>query len=102
MKKKLLSVGIIAASVAGLFAFSTTQSAITGKVTPADGAQSVWAVSTTDSAKGTITSGAFSLQVKPGTYKVIIDATDPYKDVTLDNIEVKDQPVDVGEITLQK
>lgn len=102
MKKKFLTGGILAAAIAGMFAFTSTQSAITGKVTPADGAESVWAVSSMDSAKGEITSGAFSLQVKPGTYKVVIDAKDPYKDVTLDNIEVKDQPIDVGEITLQK
>jgi hypothetical protein len=34
---------------------------------------------------------------------VIVDAKDPYKDVTLENLEVKqDQPLDVGEIVLQK
>ncbi|MFC0775860.1 MULTISPECIES: carboxypeptidase-like regulatory domain-containing protein [Terrimonas] len=103
MKKKMLTCGIIAASVAGLFAFTTTQSSITGKVTPADGAESVWAVSGTDTAKGTISGGAFTLEVKPGTYKLTVDAKDPYKDVTLENLEVKqDQPLDVGEVVLQK
>ena len=104
MKKRMLTCGIVIASVAGLFAFTTTtQSSITGKVTPADGAETVWAVSATDSTKSAITAGAFALQVKPGTYKVIVDAKDPYKDVTLENVEVKqDQPLDVGEIVLQK
>jgi hypothetical protein len=104
MKKRMLTLGVVAASVAGLFAFTTmTQTSITGKVTPAEGAETVWAISGTDSAKGTVTSGAFAIEVKPGTYKVIVDAKDPYKDVTLENLEVKqDQALDVGEIVLQQ
>jgi hypothetical protein len=104
MKKSMLTCGIVAASVAGLFAFtSETQSSITGKVTPVDGAEAVWAISPSDSAKGTVSAGAFTIDVKPGTYRVIVDAKDPYKDVTLENLEVKqDQPLDVGEIVLQK
>jgi hypothetical protein len=104
MKKCMLTCGIIAASVTGLFAFTTaTQTSITGKVVPGDGAETVWAVSATDSTKGTISSGTFTLDVKPGTYKVIVDAKEPYKDVTLENLEVKqDQPLNVGEIVLQK
>ncbi len=104
MKKSMLTLGIVAASVAGLFAFTTmTESSITGKVTPADAADAVWAISAADSTKGTISSGAFTIQVKPGTYKVIVDAKDPYKDVTLENLEVKqDEPLDVGEIVLQQ
>jgi len=102
MKKNILSYGIIAASVAGLFAFTSAQTGISGKVTPQDGAETVWAIGT-DSTKGTISSGNFSIQVKPGTYKVFVDAKDPYKDVTLENLEVREgQPLDVGEIVLQK
>ena len=103
MKRNLLSCGMIAAIAAGVFAFTgPEQGSITGKITPADGAEAIWAISGSDSAKGTVTSGTFSLAVKGGTYKVIIDAKDPYKDVTMDNIEVKDQPVDLGEIVLQQ
>jgi hypothetical protein len=104
MKKRMLTLGVVAASVAGLFAFTTlAQTSITGKVTPAEGAETVWAISGTDSTKGTVTSGAFAIEVKPGTYKVIVDAKDPYKDVTLENLEVKqDQALDVGEIVLQQ
>jgi len=103
MKKRMLTVGIVAASVATLFSFTVSQTAITGKVTPVDGAETVWAIGTTDSTKGAISAGTFTLDVKPGTYKVVIDAKDPYKDVTLENLEVKqDQPLNVGEIVLQK
>ena len=104
MKKRMLFCGILAASVAGLVAFTAVApSSITGKVTPADGAQMVWAISGTDSTKAGINSGAFTLEVKPGIYKVIVDAKAPYKDVLLENLDVKEgQPVDVGEIVLQK
>ena len=104
MKKSMLTCGIFAASIAGLFAFTgSMQTSITGKVVPVDGAETVWAVSATDSTRGTLSSGTFTLDVKPGTYKVIVDAKAPYKDVTLENLEVKqDQPLNVGEIVLQK
>ena len=102
MKKSMLTCGILAASMAGLFAFTSAETGISGKVTPQDGAESVWAIGT-DSTKGIISSGNFSIQVKPGTYKVFLDAKDPFKDVSLENLEVRDgQPLDVGEIVLQK
>ena len=104
MKKQNLKGGILIAFIAVLFGFNTsTQSTISGKVSPADGAESVWAISSTDSVKGVINTGAFTVQVKAGIYKVIVEARDPYKDVLLDNVTVKDgQPADVGEIVLQK
>jgi hypothetical protein len=102
MKKSFLTCGIATATLAIVMAFSDTpQSSISGKITPIDAADAVWAVSTTDSVKAAISTGAFSLQVKPGTYKLIVDAKAPRKDVLLENIEVKDQPVDVGEIVIQ-
>ncbi len=103
MKKNIIIGGLALAMMGGLFAFSTSQSSITGKVSPADGVESVWAISGTDSVKSGLNAGSFTLSVKSGTYKVIIDAKDPYKDVLLDNIAVKDdQPADIGEIVLQK
>lgn len=103
MKRKLLSIGFAAAFALGLVAFTGTQTGIVGKVVPADGVELVWAVSGTDSLKTNVTSGTFSLPAKPGTYKVIIDAKEPYKDVTFDNVEVKDgEPTDLGEIALQQ
>jgi hypothetical protein len=45
----------------------------------------------------------FSFSVKPGIYKVVVDAIEPYKDAVLENISVKEgQTVDVGEIMLQR
>ena len=91
-------------AITGLYAFRTIdQGSITGKVSPADAAQAVWAVSGTDSITANVVNGAFSLAVKAGTYKVVVDAKEPYKDASVDNVTVADgSPVDVGEIKLQK
>jgi hypothetical protein len=100
MKKTIL----FSAFVAGVLIFSMPQSAITGSMLPADGAESIMAFSGTDSAKGVIlNTGSFSLSVKPGIYKLLVDAKAPYKDVLLENLEVKDErPLDIGQIVLQK
>ena len=104
MKRLLLASGIVLSGITGLYAFrSVDQSSITGKVSPADQAEAVWAISGTDSVTANVVSGAFSLAVKAGTYKVVVDAKEPYKDASLENVTVADgAPTDVGEIKLQK
>ena len=114
--KKIVLTGLIASVVLGSLlpltmqrvastqiSDGTLQSSITGRVSPAEGAESIWAISSTDSIKVGIASGNFSAQVKPGTFKILVDAKAPYKDVLLDNLEVKENQVfDVGEIILQQ
>ena len=104
MKRFLLTSGILISGIAGLYAFRTIeQSSITGKVSPADKANAVWAISGTDSTTAKVVSGMFSLTAKAGTYKVVVDAKDPYKDVALEGVVVKDgEATDLGEIKLQK
>jgi hypothetical protein len=110
----IMKKGILACLVASIFignALSFTlrkdkvvpAGTITGKISPADGAESVWAIAATDTLKTAAVGGNFSLQVKPGTYKLFVSAKTPYKNVLLDNLEVKEsQVLDVGEIILQK
>jgi hypothetical protein len=103
MKNNLPFAVVMMIAIAGFLSFTSPQSSITGKVTPAEGATTVWAVQGTDSVKATISAGAFAFQVRPGTYRLLVDARDPYKDVSLENLEVKEgQPLDVGEIVLQQ
>jgi hypothetical protein len=104
MKRLLLAGGIALSAITGLYAFrSVDQGSITGKVSPANAAKAVWAVSGTDSITANVVNGAFSLSVKAGTYKVVVSAKEPYKDASVDNVTVADgSPVDVGEIKLQK
>jgi hypothetical protein len=104
MKKTFVTLFATVATVVTLHSFRTIEdSSITGKVNPADGVEYVYAISGTDSLKTTATDGAFSITAKAGIYKVVVDAKDPYKDATYDNVEVKDgQNTDLGEINLQQ
>jgi hypothetical protein len=83
MKNTKAGLLTIAAAVAGLFAFTTfSGGTIKGKIIPADGASQVWALSATDTLKAAISQGNFTIpEAKGGSYKVYIDAVDPYKDV---------------------
>jgi hypothetical protein len=81
----------------------TIQGSITGRVSPADAADAVWVLNTKDSVRAGLVSGSFSAEVKPGRHKLLVDAKSPYRDVVLDNLEVKDKQVlDIGEIILQQ
>jgi len=104
MKRSLLTGGILFSGIIGLYAFNVvSQAAISGTVTPPEGATAVWAVNGSDSVAGTFSNGSFSISVKPGTYKLFIDAKAPYKDVSLENIQVSDTAAtNVGEIKLEK
>ncbi|HYC29890.1 MAG TPA: hypothetical protein VEB42_13755, partial [Chitinophagaceae bacterium] len=92
-------------AIAGLSVAMVTswQSAITGRVTPATEVEAIWVISENDSIRATLASGNFSVNVKPGVYKIIVDAKDPYKDALMENLDVKSNaPFDVGEIILQQ
>jgi len=104
MKRFILICGIIIFCLLAIYAFrNIEQTSIAGRVSPIDGANSAMAISGKDTTTSNILNGAFSFAVKPGLYKVIIDAVEPYKDAVLENIGVKEgQTVDVGEIVLQK
>jgi len=104
MKRIIVSCSLVAASAMALVAFkSADQASITGKIIPAEGAEKVWAISATDTLESTIAEGSFSFEAKAGTYQVTIDGKEPYKDVTIDNVQVAEgTPVDLGEIQLQQ
>ena len=105
MKKMKMTVLALGVMTAGLFAFKGLETgSIKGTVTPADGAVKAWALSATDTLKADILNGAFEIvNVKPGDYRLIIEAKAPYKNTAKDGVSVKDaQPTDVGEIKLDQ
>lgn len=104
MKRFLLLFGITVLVIWSISGFNTRQqTSIKGKVNPIDGANSAWAIGGRDSATSNIVNGMFGFSVKPGIYKVVVDAVEPYKDAVLENISVKEgQTVDIGEIVLQR
>ena len=105
MKFTKLKLAAIAFAAAGLFAFhSMDAGSIKGTVSPADGATRAWAESSTDTVKALVINGSYDIQnVKPGTYKVIIEAKPPYKNAAKDGVSVTDgQAADAGQIALEK
>ena len=97
----LIAIIIVVSSLA----FVPTKPAyIAGKIIPAEAVKDVWAVSPKDTTRALIVQGSFTIpNVKPGTYKVVIDAAEPYKDVIRDGVTITDgEPVDMGEIKLEK
>jgi hypothetical protein len=102
MKRLLIILCIVFVAMAA-FIIPAKLSGIHGTISPADGGKKVWAISTggTDTVSIVPSSGAFSLEVKPGTWKIIVEAAKPYKDVTVSNITVEDgKYTDAGEIKL--
>jgi hypothetical protein len=105
MKNRKTSFVSMIAIAVSLIAFTTMQGgAIKGKIIPADGASQVWAISSVDTLKAVISQGNFEItRAKAGTYRVYIDAIDPYRDVVKDAVQVNDGgTVDLGEIQLTK
>jgi hypothetical protein len=105
MKKIKYFMLILPFVVALFFSFDVVFSgSIKGKIIPTEGASQVWAMSTADTLKAAISQGLFEIpNVKAGTYKIFIDATDPYKDVVREGVQVSDGgSVDLGEIQLEK
>jgi hypothetical protein len=99
---------VLAASLAttfALFAFTTFKNgSIKGTVKPSAAATSAYVVSGMDTMRTNIQNGAFEIgQVKPGTYKLVIEATAPYKNFEKEGVVVNEKKAtDVGEITLQQ
>ena len=105
MKKVKMTALALSIATAGMFAFKGIDTGtIKGVVTPAEGAKTAWALSTTDTLKAAINNGTFEIaNAKPGSYKLIIEANAPYKNTAKEGITVTDgQPTDVGEIKLEK
>jgi hypothetical protein len=105
MKFTKLSLAAAGIAIVGLFSFrSLTNGSVKGTVSPADAAVRAWVISATDTMKVQVDKGTFVIDdVKPGTYKVIIEAKPPFKNAAKDGITVADgQPSDIGEIKLSQ
>ncbi|MFI5151932.1 MAG: carboxypeptidase-like regulatory domain-containing protein [Chitinophagales bacterium] len=104
---KITKLGLVAfvIATAGLFSFhGLFNGTVKGKVSPPEGAKMAWVISAVDTLKVPINKGEFEVaDLKPGVYKVIIEARPPYKNVAKDAVTVADgQTNDVGEIKLSQ
>jgi hypothetical protein len=105
MKKTILKLGVSGLAVLGFMAMRDLAPAtISGKITPVDAADAVWAIKDADTLKATVSSeGAFQVEVKPGTWKLVVSAKAPYKNAEVNQvIATEDKNTDAGEIKLEK
>lgn len=79
------------------------RSGIMGTVDPPEGAKKIWAVSGKDTVAIIPAPGSFILDVKPGTWKLVVEAVLPFKSVERDGILVAEgNMTDVGLIKLEQ
>ena len=76
-------------------------SGIHGTIDPPKAAKTVRAISGTDSVSAVPAEGMFSIALKPGSWKLVVEGIPPYQNKTIENIAVNEgQSTDVGAITL--
>ena len=105
MKKTIVKLILAATLFIGFSAMQQIPTAsVSGKVSPVNGIEGVWAIKDADTIKATIsTEGAFTIEVKPGTWKIMVSAKAPYKSSEVKEVVVtEDKNTDVGEIILQQ
>ena len=104
MVMKKMAILLLSAVIIMMSAFvskSYIKSGAQGKIDPADGAKEVWAISNSDSVSVVPQSGNFSLDLKPGKWKIHVVAIAPLKDAFVNDVIVQDgKYTDVGEIKL--
>ena len=82
-------------------AFTKDRSGIMGTIDPPEGARRIWAVSGKDTVAIIPSPGSFIMDVKPGSWKLVIEAVLPYKNAEREGVLVTEgQLTDVGLIKL--
>jgi hypothetical protein len=68
---------------------SMDRSGIQGTIDPPEGARRIWAVSGKDTVSIIPPPGSFIMDVKPGTWKLVVEAVLPYKNAERESIVVR-------------
>jgi hypothetical protein len=93
-------IGIIVAVVL-ISGFAKDRSGIQGTIDPPEGAKRIWAVSGKDTVSIIPPPGSFIMDVKPGSWKLVVEAVLPYKNIERESILViEGQITDIGLIKL--
>jgi len=91
---------MIALVLISSFAFQD-RSAIQGTIDPPEGAKRIWAVSGKDTVSIIPAPGSFIMDVKPGSWKLVVEAVLPYKNAEREGILVAEGQIsDIGLIKL--
>jgi hypothetical protein len=82
---------------------SNYRSGIQGTIDPPEGARRIWAVSGKDTVSIIPPPGSFIIDAKPGSWKLVVEAVPPYKNVERDAVlVVEGELTDVGLIKLSQ
>lgn len=74
---------------------------ISGTVKPAMGLRKLWLLQDNDTLAIYQKAGSFEVNVKPGNYRIWVDAVAPYRDLKIDSITLDEQGVrKLGELRL--
>lgn len=104
MKKSVITFIAIVLMVITLHAFRAMQQpTITGKIVPSNGATKVWAINGNNLLKVEPTNGLFKIAAGPGQWKVMVQASAPYRDFSIPAaVQVQEgKTLDLGEIRLK-
>jgi len=101
MKKIVITLCVAFVVMSAFVSRHPVKSGIYGSIDPPEMAKKIWAISRTDSVSAVPLNGKFSIEVKPGTWKLIVEAVPPYKNTAVENVLVQEgQSADVGVIKL--
>jgi len=96
-------IGVIISVVLITSFASMDRSGIQGTIDPPEGAKRIWAVSGKDTVSIIPAPGSFIMDVKPGSWKLVVEAVLPYKNAERESILVIDgQITDIGLIKLSQ
>ena len=100
--KKILAFTSFAFMAIAVIARNDLKAGIHGSIDPPEGAKKIWAISGTDSVSTVPVAGRFAIEVKPGTWTLIVEGAGSYKNAVVNNVQVMEtQSTDVGLIRLQ-
>ncbi len=102
MKNAFVQLCLVVLVITGIHAIRLIKAnTINGKVSAPNALQFAWAIKGSDSVIVGADNGTFSLKVKPGIWKVLLHNKNPYKNIIINNVIVKDgRSTDLGEIIL--
>lgn len=96
---------ILIIPIAGIISSFDTEdrSGVRGTIEPFEGVKIITAMNDQDTVSKVPTNGSFILDLKPGTWKIVIETVSPFKKFQRDFVTVyKDQFTDIGYIKLEK
>jgi len=101
-KKFILSIVLIAATITFLSFSKEWTGSVKGRINPGDAALRAFVFSAKDTVMANVVNGGFIIMnVKPGSYTLLLEAKPPYRNVIRESISVVDgEPTDVGLIEM--